>query len=189
MERLSDNYLMQQVRNGDLEKLGILFQRYRGMLLNFFIRATRNHAASEDLVQDVFVRILKYRHTFGEESEFTAWMYRIARNAHFSAWRKQSREKPLPEAEAAQEIASEDPRPDQVLERRQDVALLYRALETLPQDKRDLLLLSRFQKLKYRQIAQQLQCDVGAVKVRVFRATREIEKRVRQLAEGKLRIA
>ena len=172
---------MTLVRDGDIEKLGILFQRYRTMLLNFFIRSTRNHEASEDLVQDVFVRILKYRHTFGQGSEFAAWMYQIARNAHFLQRRKLGREVLLPRDEDFQEIASEDPGPDELAERRQEFALLHEAIQLMPAEKRELLLLSRIQKLKYSQIAERLRCEVGTVKVRVFRATREVEQRVRKL--------
>ncbi|MBI4660434.1 MAG: RNA polymerase sigma factor [Verrucomicrobia bacterium] len=181
MELLTDNYLMLKVRDGEIEKLGILFERYRTLLLNFFIRCTGNHAWSEDLVQDVFVRILKYRHTFGPESEFAGWMYRIARNTHSKQWRKRGRELQLREEEVLHQIPCEDPGPDAVLERRQAVRLLYHALDTLPPEKRELLVLSRFHRLEYRQIAERLHCDVGAVKVRVFRATREMRKKLLEL--------
>lgn len=173
---------MLRVREGEVEQLGILFQRYRKLLLSFFNRCTRNHASSEDLVQDVFVRILKYRHTFGDGSEFAAWIYQIARNTHFNHWRKRKRETPLIENEHVLETASEEPRPDEALERRLEITLVHRALEAMSDEKRELLLLSRFHQFKYRQIAERLRCDVGTVKVRIFRATREMEKRLRKLA-------
>jgi len=57
----TDNELMEQVRDGRVEKLAVLFERYQTMLYNFFLRLTGNRAASEDLVQEVFMRVLKYR--------------------------------------------------------------------------------------------------------------------------------
>ena len=71
---------MSQVRDGDLEKLGILFERHHVRLFIFFLRMTGDRAASEDLVQEVFVRMLKYRKSFRERGEFSAWMFALARN-------------------------------------------------------------------------------------------------------------
>ena len=64
----SDNQLMEEVRDGKVEKLAILFERHHVTLYNFFLRLTANRSISEDLVQDVFFRILRYRHTYRGES-------------------------------------------------------------------------------------------------------------------------
>ena len=74
LDTTSDQLLMLTVREGDIEKLGILFERHHRRLFNFFLRLTARRHLSEDLVQEVFVRLLKYRHTFRENSTFTAWM-------------------------------------------------------------------------------------------------------------------
>ena len=78
---VSDDALMLDVSNGQVGKLGVLFDRNHRKLFDFFIRMTRSREVSEDLVQDVFFRILKYRATFRAGSRFTTWMYHIARNA------------------------------------------------------------------------------------------------------------
>src|SRR5512135_3078860 len=85
----TDNELMEQVRDGKVEKLAILFERNQVMLYNFFLRLTGDRAASEDLVQEVFIRILKYRAGYQGESRFAVWMFQIARNAHIDYLRKQ----------------------------------------------------------------------------------------------------
>ena len=82
---MTDNQVMLDVREGKVEKLAILFERHHVALFNFFLRLTGNRAASEDLVQDVFTRILKYRATYMGEDRFTVWMYKIARNAHIDS--------------------------------------------------------------------------------------------------------
>ena len=66
---------------GDVARLGILFERYHRPLFDFLARMTGDRAAAEDLVQDVFIRILKYRATFRDEGSFETWIFRIARNA------------------------------------------------------------------------------------------------------------
>jgi len=66
----ADNDLMLQVRDGDLGKLSFLFERYHRALFNFFLRSTGNRDLSEDLVQEAFLRLLKYRHTFRPDSRF-----------------------------------------------------------------------------------------------------------------------
>src|SRR5207253_9570735 len=83
---------MLRVRDAEVEKLGVLYERHRTMLFNFFVRLTGSHPMSEDLVHDVFLRMLKYRQTFEAGNRFTTWMYQIARNAHFDSLRKRRQE-------------------------------------------------------------------------------------------------
>src|SRR5262249_29123316 len=168
MTNSPDEELMLHVRNGAGAMLSILFERYHGPLFNFYCRTTGDRAASEDLVQDVFYRILKYRHTYRPGTPFRTWMYRIARNARLDRMKKQSSDTKL-EVEA-QPAAQ----PSDALQQQQEAAFLHRALMQLTDEKREVLVLSRFQDLSYQQIAQLLDCEVGAVKVRVFRALRDL---------------
>src|ERR1700752_4107653 len=85
---LSDEALMLAVRDGEGDKLGILFERHHTALFEFFSRMTGNRVASQDLVQDVFFRILKCRNTYRNESQFTTWMYHIGRNPRFDQFKK-----------------------------------------------------------------------------------------------------
>ena len=89
MNSLSDNVLMVKVQEGDLDKLGLLYQRYKKILFGYFYRQTCLAAISEDLVQNVFFRILKYRKQFRNEGKFTSWMYSIAHNVFIDHVRKQ----------------------------------------------------------------------------------------------------
>jgi len=164
---------MLAVRDGDVERIGVLFDRHHRMLFNFFLRLTANRGLSEDLVQDVFFRMLKYRQTFQTGTSFTSWMYQIARNAHVDQARKRRLEI-VPDDESWDKVASMEADPQQRLEQAQEIRLLRRALDRLPIEKREVLVLSRFQNLKYSEIAEILGCEVGAVKVRVFRAIREL---------------
>ena len=172
---ISDEELMLQVREGIGEMLGVLFHRYQQSLFSFFVRLTGDRALSEDLVQDVFYRILRYRHTYKPGSAFRAWMYQVARNARQDSLHRQRNETPLEESLHPSVV----PR-DRVAEE-QESLLLRRALLALPEEKREVLLLSRFQELGYEEIGKLLGCDVGAVKVRVFRALQSLKEIASQL--------
>ena len=175
---------MLQVRDGEVEKLGVLFERHQRMLFNFFVRLTNDRELSEDLVQEVFFRMLKYRHTFQSGNPFRAWMFQVARNAHFDALRKSQREARLADSAPEGEMVCPEPAPDLRLEQRQEIGLLERALARLPIEKREVLLLSRVQNLKCQEIGEILGCDAGTVKVRVHRALKELRDIFRELTGG-----
>jgi len=160
------------VRDGDLQRLGVLFERYSAKLLGFFVRHTSKRDASEDLVQEVFLRILKYRHTFRGEAPFSVWMYRLAHNVSSDYYRKWRREVPADESIA--ETPDDDPTAEESLVRNEEHALLSRALDRLSEDKREVLILSRYQELKYEEIARVLECPVGTVKARVHFALKDL---------------
>src|SRR5579872_5758178 len=75
-----DNANMLKVRSGDLDKMALLFHRHHRPLFGFLFHMTRQKEASEDLLQNVFYRMLRSRHTFTGEGDFRTWMYFIARN-------------------------------------------------------------------------------------------------------------
>jgi RNA polymerase sigma factor (sigma-70 family) len=165
----TDSSLMQAVREGDLGALAILFERHHRPLFNYFVHMNGNRDLSEDLVQDVFMRMLKYRQSYQPERAFAAWMYQIARNAQADSIGKRKLEVAMPEREFASVNVMEEN-----LKRRQEISLLKKAMSRLPEDKRELLVLSRFQNLKYDEIGSILGCDAGAVKVRVYRAVKAL---------------
>jgi RNA polymerase sigma-70 factor (ECF subfamily) len=176
---MSDEELMSQVRNGIGEMLGVLFDRYHVPLFNFYLKLTGDRPVSEDLVQEVFFRILKYRHSYRPDTPFRAWMYQIARNARMDLLRKRRPETAW-EPEMSPAVASVD-----TAQQGQEALLLHSALMQISEDKREVLILSRFQDLKYEEIAQLLGCEVGTVKTRVHRALQELRQILNELESGK----
>ena len=164
---------MRGVRDGDVAKLGLLFERHHQGLFDFLCRMTGNRAAAEDMVQDIFVRILRYRSTFRDDGRFETWMFRIARNARADYFRKRGSEHVSDEGVDA---ASDTPGPARLLEIGQDVALLKRALLLLREDRRELIVFTRYREMKHEQIAALLGVDVGTVKVRVHRAMKDLRE-------------
>jgi RNA polymerase sigma-70 factor (ECF subfamily) len=177
-----DERIMTQVGSGQVELLAILFERHHVRLFNFFLRLTADRPLSQDLTQEVFLRILKYRQSYRGESKFCAWMYQIARNLHIDQLRSRRPEVPIDDIH--EECACLGPSPAQEAEAGQDSDLLARALERLPLRKREVLLLSRFQNMKYAEIADMLACSVESVKVQVHRSLKELRRHYLELQGG-----
>jgi RNA polymerase sigma factor (sigma-70 family) len=177
---VTDEALMQAVRSGDVSGLGVLFERYHAALFDFLSRMTGDRTAAEDLVQDVFVRILKYRATFRDDGSFETWVFRIARNARADHFRRRAPIEPIDGG--ALERPEPAPGPARQFEARREQAQLRRALMQLRDDRRELIVLARYRGLKHEQIAEILGIEAGAVKVRIHRAMRELREIFLQLS-------
>ncbi|MDR9418159.1 RNA polymerase sigma factor [Gracilimonas sp.] len=182
MDSTSDKALMMKVKKGDLDKLGLLFERYNRPLFSFFYRMCKCTDTSEDLVQSVFERILKYRETYTGDGKFSTWIFSIARNAHIDHYRKKQREA-VPVEIYENRLESEETEEPEVINKKEKKELLEIALDRLDDEKREVVILSRFEGLKYKEIAQILDTTEGAIKTKMFRALKEIKDLVNMLSE------
>lgn len=173
----SDHELMLAVRDGEMGRLGNLFERHHGQLYGFFVRMTGQRTLSEDLVQLVFYRILKYRHTYRDEGKFSAWMYHLARKVAADHFRKHrpSESTSFHEAEVEQ-VPDGALNSGEQAEKEDDLQLMRTAFAQLPVDQREILTLHRFQRLAHGDIARLLDCSVGAAKVRLHRAVKSLRE-------------
>ncbi|HKS67528.1 MAG TPA: sigma-70 family RNA polymerase sigma factor [Candidatus Acidoferrales bacterium] len=178
MNLVTDEELMLQVRSGEGETLGVLFERYHGPLFNFYARLMGDRTVSEDLVQEVFLRILRYRDTYQPGTPFRPWMYQIARNARMDHYRK------TPRLETFEPDMLPPVAPHDSAQQQQEGALLHRALMRLSDEKREVLILARFQELKYTEIARLLGVELNTVKTRVHRALQDLREAFRELERG-----
>jgi RNA polymerase sigma factor (sigma-70 family) len=174
------------VRDGDLDCMGELFERHHGPLFGYLSKLTGNRAAAEDIVQNVFQRMLKYRHTYRDEGSFTAWMYHLARRCASDHFRKASTGALLVDPSDLEGHADEARSADESASSRDDHALLHRALGRLDRDDREVLLLSRLQELSFAEVATILECSVGAARVRAHRALRALRDHYLQMQRGNL---
>jgi RNA polymerase sigma factor (sigma-70 family) len=172
---LSDNALMLKVKSGDLDKMALLFQRYHRPLYGFLYHMTGQQASSEDMVQNVFYRMLKSRHTFTGEGEFKTWMYHIARNVLSDHFRHHQRKGIDLDVADLEEKVSGDASLFELVEKKLAVRALQKAMAALSPDSREILVLSRFQELKGSEIAGILDISIGAVKVRIHRAISQLK--------------
>jgi DNA-directed RNA polymerase specialized sigma24 family protein len=91
MTDTSDEILMQRVKDGNLAEMSVLFERYHIRLFNFFLKLTMKKEISQDLTQNLFYRMIKYKHTYKNEFSVKSWIYQMARNLHNDYYREQKR--------------------------------------------------------------------------------------------------
>ena len=160
---------MRELQLGNFQAAAQLFERWKLVLFNFFLRQTGNKEMAEDMTQSAFERMIKYRSTYKKELAFRAWIFQIARNLLFSNQKKRlSRSKAfVGYSDQAQDSSD---RVDLQLERQEDKAKLWQAMDRMAPADREVLLLAKIQKIPYREIGEILNCKEGAVKVKVPRA-------------------
>lgn len=172
---LNDEELMGQLAADKLDAVAVLFQRYRVSLFNFFLRQGLAREASEDLVQSIFERVIKYRQSYRRGMAFRAWLYQIARNVQADFQRQGSNKvkEDISKYENHLEL-SENGLMGLGFEREENLAQMEKAMQQLPKDQLEILLMTRYQRMKYMEVAELLGCTEGAVKLKVFRALQQL---------------
>ena len=171
LSRATDEEIMLNVAQGDLDQLRHLFDRYHLRIYNFFQKMVRNQAASEDLTQDVFAKVIKYRHSY-KQGNFASWIFTIARNIFSTYYQKQKKER-------SHMINDDVTGSGEVLiteSNEEELNHLQRALLKLSNSDRELIVMHRFQEIKYEQIAEIIGSSEGAVKVKVHRALKKLKQ-------------
>jgi RNA polymerase sigma-70 factor (ECF subfamily) len=179
---LTDHQLMLQVRDGQLQQLSPLFERHHRHLYNFFLKQTNDRPVSEDLVQEVFLRMLKYRHTYKDDGKYITWMFTIAHRIKVDYYKKKSHQHES--MESLDLLPCSENQPDAATETADRKALIARAMDTLSTDHREILLMARFDEMKYEDIGAALGIKVGTVKARVHRAMKALAHSTKQMTEG-----
>jgi len=178
---MTDELIMEAVKNGDLERASILFDRYHKRIFNFLAHMTMNRDVAEDLTQNVFLRMLKYRNSYREGARFQSWIYQVARNVfsdHYQAHKNRFSDFVDVEKLGAQ-LKDADDHAEQ-LEKEQN---LHRSLAMLNEDQRELLILTRFQHMKYEEVAAMMDTTVSNIKVKVHRAIQKLREHYFQLEQ------
>jgi RNA polymerase sigma-70 factor (ECF subfamily) len=166
---------MLKVKNGDIDKMGMLYERYHRQLYRFLFNMTRQKEISEDMVQNIFIRMMKYPNGFMGFGEFKTWMYHIARNTVYDYFKQVKRTPFHSELEDYEERLADEQLSDSKIEKEQELRNLEKAMVNLSNENRELLILCRFQELRYSEIATILNTTEGAVKVRVHRALNQLK--------------
>ncbi|MDG2166712.1 MAG: RNA polymerase sigma factor [Opitutales bacterium] len=183
MNDTQDNLIMQAVKNGELSELSYLYSWYHLRLLGFFYKLSGDRDLSEDLVQETFWRILRYRKSYKSENSFKGWMFQVGRNLFYDQMNKNKPGRVVSMADVQFESASSGILPDESAEKNERSVLLKQAMDKLPEDKKEILILSRYEHLSYAEIGDILGCSEGAVKVRVFRAMEQLRIQFKALNE------
>lgn len=181
MNDLTDNALMLKVKSGDLNKMGLLYERHKKRLFGFFYNLNGNAMTSEDLVQNVFVRMLKYKHTYTGDGSFLAWMFSTARNVNNDHFKKNKQSQNQYDIASVEFKLKAEDMSGAISDNKDNISYLKIALQKLPPEKREVLVLSKLKEMKFNQIAEVLGCSEGAAKVKAHRALKDLKKVFHQM--------
>ncbi len=184
----SDDSLMVRVKRGDHRAFRILAERYRDRIFRFIYRMLHNEEVAEDLTQETFLRVFRRANTYKAGSNFSIWLYTIAKNLTFNRVRDEKRQ-PLGVADSVDErgwdLATKDPCPDPLeMSQRDEIRRLVAwGVAQLPPKFKSAVVLRDIEGFEYEQIAKILRCPLGTVKSRVNRG----RLRLRELIQTEAR--
>ena len=175
METSTDEQLIAALQAGHTDSLGTLVARWEGPLHRFVFRMLPRQDDARDICQETFLRILKKAHRFNEGSRFSTWMYQIALNLCRDQLRHRKRwgllfavQHEVNDATPARQPTAGTPDPEASTEQREVSQAIARALDRIPPQQREVLVLKEYEGLKFKQIAEILSCPESTVKSRMY---------------------
>lgn len=171
---MTDETIMEAVKNGDLQQASVLFERYNKRIFNFLARMTMDRDVAEDLTQNVFLRMIKYRNSYREGNKFHSWIYQVARNVFSDHYQSvKNRKADFVDVERLGDYMADS---EESMRMDEQEKLLQRSLSKLNDEQRELLVLTRFQHMKYEEVAVIMDTTVTNIKVKVHRAIAKLRE-------------
>ena len=182
----SDESLMLRYRDGDVRAFELLVTRHRKPLFNFILRFVRDTAAAEDVTQETFLRLVKGADAYERQAKFTTWLYTIARNLCVDASRRGKHRKaasldaPIGDEDGSASLLDLVPDGgagvDRQAQSRELRVRLQQAIESLPDEQREIFLLREVADLQFNEIANVIGCPENTVKSRMRYALEKLRE-------------
>jgi RNA polymerase sigma-70 factor, ECF subfamily len=190
-DREIDQQLVERVQRGDKQAFGLLVSKYQRKLSRLLSRMIRDPAEVEDVAQEAFIKAYRALPSFRGESAFYTWLYRIGINTAKNYLVSQGRRAPTTteiEAEDAEqyesgELLRDNDTPERLLQTRQIGETVNQAMEALPEELRTAIVLREIEGLSYDEIAAAMNCPIGTVRSRIFRAREAIAERLKPMLD------
>ncbi len=186
---IADAELVKAFKEGDTGALDELISRYKDRLYAYLLRLSRDRDAADDLLQEVFIKVIKKINFYGEREKFSAWLFTVAHHAAMDYFRSGYRRHEESLDAAGEDgvpltdmLASREPGPDKILEEGERAAALQAAFDHLSADQREIFLMRHYSGLSFKEIADILGVPIGTVLARMSRAMAKVRT---ELAEGK----
>lgn len=183
-----DAELMLCVRDGDQTSFGLLLNRYRNSVIHFLYRMVQSQAVAEELAQEVFLRVYRFRSSYQPTAKFTTWLFRIATHLGLN-WIRDRRHEKLQDsldqesADGATRQLSDGSRTvEQEMVYQAKLGEVRQAISCLPSKQRAAVMMHKYDEMEYSQIANVLGCSQSAVKSLLFRAYESLRMRLAHMA-------
>ncbi|MGD1984365.1 MAG: RNA polymerase sigma factor RpoE [Chromatiaceae bacterium] len=190
-EKAADQALVERVQQGDKKAFDVLVLKYQHKVANLISRYIRDQAEVADVTQEAFIKAYRALPKFRGDSAFYTWLYRVAINTAKNHLAAQARRPPSDdiEAETAEQMdmggaLKEGDTPERLALQREIAETVQRAVDDLPEDLRTAITLRELEGLSYDEIAQAMECPIGTVRSRIFRAREAIDARLKPLLKG-----
>ena len=190
-QNLLDEQLVERVQRGDKNAFNLLVRKYQHKVVNLVARYVNNPGDVPDVAQEAFIKAYRALPTFRGESAFYTWLYRIAVNTAKNYLTSQGRRPPSSDVEADEaeyygggEALQEVATPENLALTDEIKRTVFAAIEALPEDLRTAITLRELEGLSYEEIAEIMDCPVGTVRSRIFRAREAIDKKLQPLIEN-----
>lgn len=187
----ADKELVERVQAGDKQAFDLLVLKYQHKLVKLVSRYVHDHAEAMDVAQEAFIKAYRALPRFRGDSSFYTWLYRIGINTAKNHLVSQGRRPPDSDIDAQDaeryDIESRlkyHESPEALAQRDQVQETVMNAINELPEDLRTAITLREFEGLTYDEIAQAMDCPIGTVRSRIFRAREAIDRRLRPLLSG-----
>lgn len=192
MSKTTDAELVERVQRGDKRAFDLLVSKYQNKIFVIISRFISDHAEVHDVAQDTFIKAYRALPNFRGESAFYTWIYRIAINTAKNYLTARGR-RPPPSDIDSQEAESygvgaplhENASPERLLMRDQLQQVIFDTIEELPDDLKTAITLREIEGMSYEEIADSMDCPVGTVRSRIFRAREAIDDKIRPLMSNK----
>ncbi|PMM42976.1 RNA polymerase sigma factor RpoE [Vibrio splendidus] len=189
-EQLTDQVLIERVQSGDKQAFNLLVVKYQNKVCNLISRYVNNSGDVPDVAQEAFIKAYRAIPNFRGESAFYTWLYRIAVNTAKNHIVAQSRRPPATDvdAEDAEDYETgsalkEISNPENLTLSNELKQVVFGAIEALPEDLKTAMTLRELEGLSYEEIAEVMDCPVGTVRSRIFRAREAVEKKIKPLLQ------
>ncbi|MEE9531374.1 MAG: RNA polymerase sigma-70 factor [Syntrophobacteria bacterium] len=180
--KLTNEELMQRVQKGDLAAFEALYERFYKQLFHFIVRFVKEQSLAEDILQETFLRIFKERKRYRKTARFSTYLFTIARNLCLDALKTWERKHVLSTQEDFIERAMDLSKgPSKIVENDELSQILQRAIDALPRDQREVLLLNKYSGLSYEEIAQIVESTPTAVKQKAYRAMLSLRQKLKKM--------
>lgn len=187
----TDQQLVERVQKGDKRAFDLLVLKYQHKIFAIIGRYVRDHSEVQDVAQEAFIKAYRALANFRGDSAFYTWLYRIAINTAKNYLVARNRRPPSSDVEvedaefyAGSEALKDMETPERSLLRDELQAVVDQAIRDLPEDLRTAVTLREMEGLSYEDIAAIMDCPVGTVRSRIFRARESIDRCIRPLTEG-----